>query len=258
MAAALTLPRTPSLRLDGKRALVTGAGRGIGVACAAALAEAGAHVTLLSRTAPEIEEVAATITAAGGKAACLVADVTDAERIATLVASEPPFDILLNNAGSNRPAHFLDVRPQDFDAVTMLNLRAAFFTSQAVASVLAKAKKPGSIIHMSSQMGHVGGAHRTVYCATKHAIEGLTKAMAIDLGPLGIRVNSIGPTFIETPLTRPFFEEAGFRERVLGKIKLGRVGQVEDLMGAVVFLASEASAMMTGSAMIIDGGWTAE
>ena len=258
MAAALTLPRTPSLRLDGKRALVTGAGRGIGVACAAALAEAGAHVTLLSRTSPEIEEVAAAITAAGGEAACLVADVTDAERIAALVAGEVPFDILLNNAGSNRPAHFLDVLTEDFDAVAALNLRATFFTSQAVARVLAKARKTGSIIHMSSQMGHVGGAHRTVYCATKHAIEGLTKAMAIDLGPLGIRVNSIGPTFIETPLTRPFFEEAGFRERVLTKIKLGRVGQVEDLMGAVVFLASDASAMMTGSAMIIDGGWTAD
>ena len=253
----VTLPRAPSFRLEGKRALVTGAGRGIGVACAAALAEAGAHVTLLSRTSSEIEEVAAAICAAGGEAACLVADVTDAEGVARLVAGERPFDILLNNAGSNRPAHFLDVRPEDFDAVAALNIRAAFFTSQAVARELAKAQKPGSIIHMSSQMGHVGGAHRTVYCATKHAIEGLTKAMAIDLGPLGIRVNSIGPTFIETPLTRPFFEEAGFRERVLAKIKLGRVGQVEDLMGAVVFLASDASAMMTGSAILIDGGWTA-
>jgi NAD(P)-dependent dehydrogenase (short-subunit alcohol dehydrogenase family) len=258
MAGGLTLPRTPSLRLDGKRALITGAGRGIGVACAAALAEAGAQVTLLSRTLSEIEAVAAAIVAAGGQAVCLTADVTDTDQIASLVESQPPFDVLLNNAGSNRPAHFLDVRVEDFDAVATLNLRAAFFTSQAVARGLAKAQKPGSIIHMSSQMGHVGGAHRTVYCATKHAIEGLTKAMAIDLGPLGIRVNSIGPTFIETPLTRPFFEEAGFRERVLTKIKLGRVGQVEDLMGAVVFLASDASALMTGSAMIIDGGWTAD
>jgi NAD(P)-dependent dehydrogenase (short-subunit alcohol dehydrogenase family) len=258
MAAGLTLPRTPSLRLDGKRALVTGAGRGIGVACAAALAEAGAAVTLLSRTLAEIDVVAGAIVAAGGQATCMVADVTDAEQIASLVAREPPFDILLNNAGSNRPAHFLDVRTEDFDAVTTLNLRAAFFISQAVARGLAATQKPGSIIHMSSQMGHVGGAHRTVYCATKHAIEGLTKAMAIDLGPLGIRVNSIGPTFIETPLTRPFFDEAGFRERVLAKIKLGRVGQVEDLMGAVVFLASDASALMTGSAMVIDGGWTAD
>jgi NAD(P)-dependent dehydrogenase (short-subunit alcohol dehydrogenase family) len=258
MAAAVTLPRTPSLRLDGKRALVTGAGRGIGVACAAALAEAGAHVTLLSRTLSEIEAVADAITAAGGKASSLVADVTDAGRIAALIAEAPPFDILLNNAGSNRPAHFLDVAPEDFDAVATLNLRAAFFTSQAVARALVKAQRPGSIIHMSSQMGHVGGAHRTVYCATKHAIEGLTKAMAIDLGPRGIRVNSIGPTFIETPLTRPFFEEAGFRDRVLAKIKLGRVGQVEDIMGAVVFLASDASGLMTGSAMIIDGGWTSD
>ncbi len=258
MDAGVTLPRTPSLRLDGKRALVTGAGRGIGVACAAALAEAGAHVTLLSRTLPEIEAVAAAIAEAGGTADCLVADVTDTAETAAAIESQAPFDILVNNAGSNRPAPFLQVAPDDFDAVVALNLRAAFFTAQAVARVLERARKPGSIIHMSSQMGHVGGAHRTVYCATKHAIEGLTKAMAIDLGPLGIRVNSIGPTFIETPLTRPFFAEAGFRERVLSKIKLGRVGQVEDLMGGVVFLASDASAMMTGSALIIDGGWTAE
>jgi NAD(P)-dependent dehydrogenase (short-subunit alcohol dehydrogenase family) len=257
-AEPLVIPQLPSQRLDGKRALVTGAGRGIGVACAAALAQAGAHVTLLSRTGGEIEAVAAALRAQGGEADCLVGDVTDPVSLGPLLDARAPYDILLNNAGTNRPMHFLEVTLEDFDAVAALNLRATFFVSQLVARRLAAEKRPGSIIHMSSQMGHVGGTHRSVYCATKHAVEGLTKAMAIDLGPLGIRVNTIGPTFIETPLTRPFFAQEGFRTNVLSKIKLGRVGQVEDLMGAVVFLASDASSLMTGSAMIIDGGWTAD
>jgi NAD(P)-dependent dehydrogenase (short-subunit alcohol dehydrogenase family) len=254
----VVIPQLPSLRLDGKRALVTGAGRGIGVACAAALTQAGAHVTLLSRTGDEIEAVAAALRAEGGAADCLVADVTESASLGPLLDARAPYDILVNNAGTNRPMHFLEVTLEDFDAVAALNLRATFFVSQLVARRLAAEKRPGSIIHMSSQMGHVGGTHRTVYCATKHAVEGLTKAMAIDLGPLGIRVNTIGPTFIETPLTRPCFAQAGFRTNVLSKIKLGRVGQVEDLMGAVVYLASDASSLMTGTAMIIDGGWTAD
>jgi NAD(P)-dependent dehydrogenase (short-subunit alcohol dehydrogenase family) len=254
----IVIPQLPSLRLDGKRALVTGAGRGIGVACAAALAQVGAHVTLLARTGDEIEAVAAALRAEGRAADCLVADVTDAASLGPLLDARASYDILVNNAGTNRPMHFLEVTPEDFDAVAALNLRATFFVSQLVARRLAAEKRPGSIIHMSSQMGHVGGTHRTVYCATKHAVEGLTKAMAIDLGPLGIRVNTIGPTFIETPLTRPFFAQEGFRTNVLSKIKLGRVGQVEDLMGAVVYLASDASSLMTGTAMIIDGGWTAD
>ncbi|WP_158803760.1 MULTISPECIES: SDR family NAD(P)-dependent oxidoreductase [unclassified Acidisoma] len=254
----VVIPQLPSLRLDGKRALVTGAGRGIGVACAAALTQAGAHVTLLSRTGDEIEAVAAALRAEGGAADCLVADVTESASLGPLLDARAPYDILVNNAGTNRPMHFLEVTLEDFDAVAALNLRATFFVSQLVARRLAAEKRPGSIIHMSSQMGHVGGTHRTVYCATKHAVEGLTKAMAIDLGPLGIRVNTIGPTFIETPLTRPFFAQEGFRTNVLSKIKLGRVGQVEDLMGAVVYLASDASSLMTGTAMIIDGGWTAD
>ena len=254
----VVIPQLPSLRLDGKRALVTGAGRGIGVACAAALTQAGAHVTLLSRTGDEIEAVAAALRAEGGAADCLVADVTESASLGPLLDARAPYDILVNNAGTNRPMHFLEVTLEDFDAVAALNLRATFFVSQLVARRLAAEKRPGSIIHMSSQMGHVGGTHRTVYCATKHAVEGLTKAMAIDLGPLGIRVNTIGPTFIETPLTRPFFAQEGFRTNVLSKIKLGRVGQVEDIMGAVVYLASDASSLMTGTAMIIDGGWTAD
>ncbi|EHL99430.1 putative gluconate 5-dehydrogenase [Acetobacteraceae bacterium AT-5844] len=254
----LTLPRTPSFRLDGQRALVTGAGRGIGLACAAALAEAGAEVTLLARTATEIEQGAAAIRAAGGKAEALTLDVGDPLLVAETLAAREPYHILVNNAGTNRPAPFTEVTVEDFDAVTSLNIRAAFFVAQAVAKRLIAAGEAGSIIHMSSQMGHVGGARRTVYCATKHAIEGLTKAMAIDLAPHRIRVNSICPTFIETPMTRPFFSDPAFKDNVLSKIKLGRVGQVEDLMGAVVFLASGASALMTGSSLVVDGGWTAD
>lgn len=254
----MTLPRTPSLRLDGRRALVTGAGRGLGVACAAALAQAGAHVVLVSRTAAEIQSVAAEIRTEGGSAEHLVLDVTDTAAVRAAIAAQPPFDVLVNNAGTNRPRSFLDVTDDDYDAITTLNERAAFFTAQAVAQRMVDAGVRGSIIHMSSQMGHVGGARRTVYCMTKHGIEGLTKAMAIDLAPHGVRVNSIGPTFIDTPLTRPFFEDHAFRDDVLRRIKLGRLGSVEDLMGAVLFLASDAAALVTGTTLVVDGGWTAE
>lgn len=253
-----SLPTTPSFRLDGKRALVTGAGRGIGAACAVALADAGADVTLVSRTSKEIEALANEIRAKGGKAHAVMLDVTDVEAVRGFIAREAPFDILINNAGTNRPALFIDVKVEDFDIVMNLNVRSAFFVAQAVAKKLVEAKKPGSIIHMSSQMGHVGGPRRTVYCSSKAAIEGLTKAMAVELGPHGIRVNALAPTFIETPMTRPFLEDAAFKQSVVDKIKLGRLGQVEDLMGAVVFLASDASSLMTGSSLLVDGGWTAE
>lgn len=255
---AKALPRTPSLRLDGQRALVTGAGRGIGLAAAAALAQAGAKVTLVARSLAEVEAAAAAICAKGGAAEARSLDVTDAAAVARLMAAEAPFDTLVNNAGINRPAPFTQVTEADFDAVMGLNVRAAFFVAQAVTRRQVDAGMAGSIIHMSSQMGHVGGAWRSVYCASKHALEGLTKAMAIDLAPHRIRVNTICPTFIETPMTKPFFEDPSFRTDVLNRIKLGRVGQVEDLMGAMVFLASAASALMTGSSMVIDGGWTAE
>jgi NAD(P)-dependent dehydrogenase (short-subunit alcohol dehydrogenase family) len=254
----MTLPRTPSLRLDGRRALVTGAGRGIGVACAAALAQAGAHVVLVARTRAEIAAVAAEIGADGGSAEPLVLDVTDTAAVRAAVVAQAPFDVLVNNAGTNRPHSFLDVTEEDYDAITVLNERATFFMAQAVARRMIEGGVRGSIIHISSQMGHVGGARRTVYCMTKHGIEGLTKAMAIDLAPHGVRVNSIGPTFIDTPLTRPFFEDHAFRNDVLRRIKLGRLGNVEDLMGAVVFLASDAAALITGTALVADGGWTAE
>jgi NAD(P)-dependent dehydrogenase (short-subunit alcohol dehydrogenase family) len=254
----MTLPRTPSFRLDGRRALVTGAGRGIGLALAAALAQAGAHVVLTARTASEIEAAGAAIRADGGSAEALVLDVTDLPSVRATIAAQPAFDILVNNAGTNRPRDFLDVTEDDYDAITTLNLRAAFFVAQAVARRMVATGAKGSIIHISSQMGHVGGARRTVYCTTKHGIEGLTKAMAIDLAPHGIRVNSIGPTFIETPLTAPFWQDKAFLADTVRRIKLGRLGQVEDLMGAVVFLASDAAALVTGTSIVVDGGWTAE
>jgi NAD(P)-dependent dehydrogenase (short-subunit alcohol dehydrogenase family) len=254
----MTLPRTPSLRLHHRRALVTGAGRGIGMAAAAGLAQAGAHVVLAARTGAEIEAVARQICDEGGSAEPLTLDVTDLAAVRTVVDSQPAFDVLVNNAGTNRPAPFLDVSEQDYDAITMLNQRAAFFVAQAVARRMVQASIRGSIIHISSQMGHVGGAGRTVYCMSKHGIEGLTKAMAIDLAPHGIRVNTIGPTFIDTPLTKPFWEDKAFHADVLRRIKLGRLGTVEDLMGAVVFLASDAAALVTGTSLVVDGGWTAE
>ena len=251
------LPATPSFRLDGRRALVTGAGRGIGLAAAAALAAAGAAVTLAARTLSEVADAAAAIRAAGGEADAVWLDVMDVEATTDWIARVPPFDILVNNAGTNRPKPFTEVTTDDFDAVLGLNLRAAFFVAQAVARTMIEGGRKGSIIHMSSQMGHVAAANRTIYCASKSAIEGLCRAMAIDLAPHGIRVNTVCPTFIETPLTAPYFVDEAFRRAVLAKIKLGRLGRVEDLMGPVVFLAGDASALMTGSALMVDGGWTA-
>lgn len=252
------LPVCPSFSLAGRRALVTGAGRGIGLAAAAALAAAGAAVTLVARTGTEIESVAAALRARGDQAEALPLDVTDQAATLAAFAAQLPFDVLVNNAGTNRPKPFTDVSEADYDAVMGLNVRAAFFVAQAAARGMVAAGRPGSIINMSSQMGHVGGAGRTIYCASKFAIEGLTKAMAVDLAPHRIRVNTICPTFIETPMTRSFFADPAFRASVLAKIKLGRLGLCEDLMGAIVFLASDASALMTGSAMVIDGGWTAD
>lgn len=254
----MELPPTPSFRLDGKRALVTGAGRGIGLAAASALAGAGADVMLVARSRAEIEEAAIAIRARGGRAETLVLDVTDLAAVRAAVAAREPHDIVVNNAGTNRPAPLAEVTEEDFDAIFNLNVRAAFFVAQAAARRLIEAGRAGSIINVSSQMGHVGAARRTVYCASKHAMEGFTKAMAIELAPHRIRVNSLAPTFIETPLARSFLRNEAFRAEVLAKIKLGRLGQVDDLTGALVFLASDAAALMTGTSLVVDGGWTAD
>jgi len=254
----MQLPRTPSFRLDGKRALVTGASRGIGLACAAALAEAGAATTLAARSSEALEAAAQAFRAQGWSAGVLVLDVDDPATAGPAIEAAGPFDVLVNNAGVNRPAFLAEVTREQFDAVMDVNVRGAYFVAQAVARGLLAAGKPGSIVNMSSQMGHVGGARRTVYCASKFAVEGMTKAMAVELGPHGIRVNTVCPTFIETDLTRASLADADFRALVLSKIKLGRIGQVEDLMGPVVFLASDASALVTGASLLVDGGWTAE
>ena len=254
----MQIPAPPSFRLDGKRALVTGAGRGIGLAAAFALAGAGAHVTLAARTQSEIEAAAAAIRARGQAADALLLDVTDLAAMQRVLAAAAPFGILLNNAGTNRPKRLVDVTIDDFDAIMTLNVRAAYFVAQAVARRLIETEQPGSMINVSSQMGHVGAANRSVYCASKHAMEGFTKAMAIELAPHNIRVNSLGPTFLDTPLTRPFFQNRAFHDEVVSKIKLGRLGTVDDLMGAILFLASDASSLMTGSALVVDGGWTAD
>jgi NAD(P)-dependent dehydrogenase (short-subunit alcohol dehydrogenase family) len=258
VAGTIRLPGMPSFRLDGQRALVTGASRGIGLAAATALAGAGAHVTLVARHQPELDAALAAIRQAGGTAEALAIDVLDVDALREALAERDPFSILVNNAGTNRPASFVDVTTADFDTVFSLNVRAAFFVAQIVAQRLCAAGLPGSIIHMSSQMAHVGGARRSVYCASKHALEGLTKAMAIDLAPSGIRVNTICPTFIETDMTAGYFQDEAFRTGVLQRIKLGRIGKVEDLMGAIILLASDASSLITGTSIVIDGGWTAE
>ena len=252
------LPTTPSLRLDGRRAIVTGAGRGIGLAAATALADAGAAVTLVARSAGPIEDVAAALRERGASAAAVSLDVTDVAAVKEFFAARPAFHVLVNNAGTNRPKPVLEVSEDDYDAVVDLNLKSAFFVAQACARQMVAQSVPGSLIHMSSQMGHVGGANRSLYCASKWGLEGLNKVLALDLAASGIRSNTIAPTFVETPLTQPFFADPQFRSAVLQKIKLGRLGQVEDLMGAIVFLASDASALMTGTSLVIDGGWTAD
>ena len=252
------LPATPSFDLAGKRALVTGASSGIGLAGAVALAERGARVVLAARRQEVLREIAAQMRTRGWQADVLALDVSDIAATSEAVATQGPFDILLNSAGLARHSSALATMAEDFDAVMNINLRGAYFLSQAVAKGLIVAGKSGSLINISSQMGHVGGLDRAVYCASKFAVEGFTKAMALEFGPAGIRVNTICPTFILTDLTRPSFEDPEKRAWILSKIKLGRPGEVEDIMGAVVYLASDAAKLVTGTAMMVDGGWTAD
>ena len=254
----LKLPNTPSFRLDNKTALIAGASSGIGLACAVALADAGAEVVLASRNIEALQKASDAIKLKGNSVEAVQLDIADTDAIELFFKNQKPFDILVNSAGMGRHSPSLETSTEDFDEVMDVNLRGAYFLTQAVARGLIKAKKPGSLINISSQMGHVGGVDRAVYSASKHAVEGFTKAMAIEWGPHQIRVNTICPTFIRTALTQSTFDNPERKKWIEEKIKLGRAGEVEDIMGAVVFLASEASGMITGSALMIDGGWTAD
>jgi NAD(P)-dependent dehydrogenase (short-subunit alcohol dehydrogenase family) len=254
----MNLPRTPTFRLDGKRALVTGGTRGIGLGISVALAEAGAEVTVAARTAGDVERVVNAMADAGLAAEGVAIDITDFDAVRAFVAESEPFHVLVNSAGTARNGALANVTEPDYQAVIELNLAALIFVSQAVVARLQATGQGGSIINISSQMGHVGGPNRVVYAASKHAVEGVTKSMAIELGASNIRVNTVCPTFIETELTAKTLSDPEFRAWVLSKIKLGRLGRVEDIMGPVVFLASEAAGLITGTSLLVDGGWTAE
>ena len=249
--------QTPTMRLDGLTAVVTGAGRGLGEGCAIALGDAGAEVVLISRTQKELDAVAQTITERGGEAKAMVCDVTDAVQIKAKIEGLERIDILMNNAGANIPEPFIDVTEEHLDFLLELNVKSMFMVAQAAMRRMLAGGRGGSMIHMSSQMGHVGSPRRTVYCLTKHAVEGMSKAIAAEGATAGIRSNCIGPTFVETPMTKPMFENPEFHTFVMDRIPMGRLGKISDITGSVVFLASPASALITGASLTIDGGWTA-
>lgn len=237
--------------------VVTGASRGLGRGCAEAFAAQGARVVLVARKADELEEVATGIQQLGGRARAVTCDVTRPDEVHSLFAGLERCDVLVNNAGGNRPQSFLDVSLGALDELIALNVRSMFVVAQTAARRMVAAGN-GVIINMSSQMGHVGGPERSVYCMTKHAIEGLTKAMAIELAPRGVRVNAIAPTYIETPLTKSFLDDAAFRADVLRRIPMGRVGRIEEVAAAVTFLASRQASLITGTSLLVDGGYTAQ
>jgi NAD(P)-dependent dehydrogenase (short-subunit alcohol dehydrogenase family) len=252
----------PNFRIDGKVALVTGAGRGIGAAIAEALAAMGAHVVLVSLTQARVDAVAARIRERGGQATALACDVTSTASIQSLIAGLPCLDILVNNAGTNIPEPFVEVSEAHLDTLLELNVKACFVVAQAAARKMLedpdRKRKGGSIINMTSQMGHIGSPNRTVYCMTKHAIEGLTKAMAIELAPHNIRVNSIAPTLVDTPLVRKIVDTPDKHRFLVSQIPLGHMASVADITGAAAYLASPAAAMVTGTSLKVDGGWTAQ
>tara|TARA_B100001250_G_C19771520_1_gene777387 strand:+ start:707 stop:1471 length:765 start_codon:yes stop_codon:yes gene_type:complete len=253
----MNLPSSPSFSLKNKRALVVGASSGIGLACAVALAEFGASVTIAARRLEKLTDLFNLMTKKGLIVETLELDVSKTKETKKIIGELEPYDILVNSAGIAKHSLTIDSNETDFDDVMQINLKGAYFLTSAVAKRLISFGKPGSLINISSQMGLVGGQERSVYSASKHAVEGFTKSMAIELGTSNVRVNTICPTFILTDLTRTTFEDPKKRAWIENKIKLGRVGEVEDIMGAVVFLASDASALITGTALVIDGGWTA-
>lgn len=252
------LPQTPSFSLAGRRGLVVGGSSGIGLGCAVALAEAGAHVVIMARRSDQIDQVVKAMQEKGLSAEGIVGDVTDVDVTAALFAQLRPLDVFVNSAGLARHSPALKTKPDDFDVVMNVNLRGAYFAAQAAARIMIDDGRAGSIITISSQMAVVGGVDRAVYCGSKHAVEGFTKAMAVEFGKHGVRINTICPTFIRTPLTEQTFARPERVQWIEEKIKLGRVGEIEDIMGAVQFLASDASSLVTGSALMIDGGWTAD
>lgn len=254
----MQLPSFAGFDLSGKRAFVAGATSGIGLGAATALARAGAHVVCAARRAAPLGELQAAMEAEGLSCETQRLDIADVDATRTTLSTLGAFDIVVNSAGMARHGPALETTPEDFDAVMNVNLRAAYFLSSAAAEQMIAAGRPGSIIHVGSQMGHVGGIDRGVYCASKHALEGMVKAMAIEWGPKSVRINTLCPTFIRTPLGEQTLTDPARRAWILDKIKLGRVGEIEDIMGAMVYLASDASAMVTGTALLVDGGWTAE
>jgi len=253
----MELPQTPSLRLDGKRALVVGASSGIGLGCAVALAEAGAHVVMAARGADKLAQAVDAVRAKGFSAEGLTIDIGDLDSITSALKAQDAFNVVVNSAGTACPKSAIETTPEDYQQVMDINVRGAYFVSVGAAHGMIASGEGGSIIHISSQMGLVGGLDRTVYCASKHALEGMVKAMAIEWGAHNIRVNTICPTFIKTPLTKVTFDNPERVEWIKSKIKLDRIGEVEDIMGCVLYLAGDASSLVTGASHLIDGGWTA-
>ena len=250
------------INLKNKIALVTGAGKGLGKACAIALAEAGAKVIILSRTKSDLVGVSKIIKRTKGSSKSFVCDVTQVEEFKNILKKISRLDILVNNAGNNRPEHFTEVKQENMEYLTNLNMKAAFNVAQLCSQKMVEAKNRkkigGSIIHMSSQLGKVGCEGRNVYNMNKFGIEGLARGMAVELAAYNIRVNTVCPTFVETPMVKKFFKNKKFKNKMVKNIPLGRVAKESDVATAVAFLAAESSEMITGTSLIVDGGWTAQ
>ena len=251
-----------NFNLKNKNALVTGAGKGIGRACAIALAEAGANLIIISRTKKDLDEVSKKIRKLKSKCKSYICDITNYNEIKEIINKQSKIDILINNAGNNIPEHFTKVKTRDMEYLVKINTMATFNLAQLCALKMIKTRNRkkfgGSIVNMSSQMGHVGGPIRSVYNMTKFGLEGLTKGMSIDLAKYNIRVNTVCPTFVVTPMTSKFLKSKKFKREVLGNIPLGRFAELSDVATAAAFLASDAASMITGTSLLVDGGWTAK